>query len=108
MKMNNFILVNKTFTEISEESAEHGDFSDSGFLSENESVTFRELVELMSEFRQPSQSPNDGNVHVWLSTGYQTNFATGDEREECLHFSRENSPNTVKYWKLAMKFAGLL
>lgn len=106
--MNNFILVNKTFTEISEESAEHGDFSESGFISENEQVSFRELVELMSEFTEASQNPNNGNTHVWLSTGYQTNFSTGDEREECLHFSRDNSPNAAKYWRLAMKFAGIL
>ena len=106
--MNNFILVNKTFTEISEESAEHGDFSDSGFLSENESVTFRELVELMSEFRQPSQSPNDGSTRVSLSTGYDMDYMTGDSREESLHYSEDNSSNAAKYWKLAMKFAGIL
>lgn len=104
--MNNFILISRTYAETTPESVEIGDFSDHGFISEREEVTFTELVELMKIHMHPSSSPNNGSVNVWYSTGFSTsNFRTGTEREESLHFHHENAPNAAKYWKLARKFA---
>jgi hypothetical protein len=99
--MTNYILISKTFAETTPESSEFGDFSKTGFISECEQVTFRELVELMIEHREPSQSPNDGNTHVWYSSNYVSNYRTGTEREDSLHYHRGNAANCVKYWKLA-------
>lgn len=107
--MNNYILINRTFAEITPESSEIGDFSDNGLICENEPVTFRELCDLMKNHYQASQCPNYGGVDVWLSTGFFTaDYSTGTEREECIHFSRDNSDNAAKYWRLAMKFAGII
>lgn len=105
--MQNYILINRTFSEITPESCENADFSDNGFISEKEAVTFSELVELMKRHSQASEWPNNGNLHVWYSTGYQVeDYGTGTEREECLHFHPDNTPNVAKYWKLAAKISG--
>ncbi len=108
-KMNNTILIARTFTEFTPESAQDSDFSNNGFICEREAVTFSELVSLMREYYQPSCSPNNGSTHVWYSTGvYTSDYGTGTEREECIHFHQDNTPNIAKYWRLAAKFAGLI
>lgn len=100
--MNNYIIISKTFSECTPESAEESDFSDSGFISEYEEVSFSELVSLMKEHYQPSCSPDDGNTHTWYSTGFNMeDYSTCTEREECIHFHRDNTVNAAKYWKLA-------
>ena len=100
--MNNYILINKTYCEVTPESAQDGDFSDSGMIEKNIKVSFSELVQLMREFSQPSCSPCDGDINTWFSSGFYTSdYSTGTEREESIHFSRDNSPNAAKYWKWA-------
>lgn len=107
--MNNFILISRSFAEVTPESAENGDFSKTGTISSGEQVSFRELVNLMREFTQPSCSPNDGSPFTWYSSGFYTSdYGTGTEREESIHFDRENTPNAAKYWKWAAKAAGLI
>lgn len=106
--MNNYILINRTFCEVTPESAENGDFSDSGFIAEDEQVSFTELVNLMNECNEPSYSPNEGDINTWYSTSfYTTDYSTGTDRQESIHYSRNNTPNCAKYWKLAVKIAGL-
>jgi hypothetical protein len=99
------ILVSFTYDEITPESAEESDFSDSGFISEREELTFRELVDKFREFSQPSSSgPVDS--HVWFSSGWHTtDFRTGTEREESMHFHRDNPPHFEKYWIKAADYA---
>jgi hypothetical protein len=100
--MNNYILISRTYCEITPDSAEMGDFSNSGFVDERQEVTFGELVELMQDHREPSRSPDDYNTSTWYSTGFYTaDYRTGTEREECIHFHRDNTPNAAKYWKWA-------
>ncbi len=105
--MNNYILISRTFAECTPESAENSDFSDTGFISEVEQVTFKELVKLMKEHNQPSCSPNKFNdLHTWYSTGFNTSdYRTATEREESIHFHNDNTPNAAKYWFLAAKLA---
>ncbi len=99
--MNNFIIISRTFSEITPESAEIGDFSDTGFIAEREEVSFTELVDLMKEHYQPSNSGSIDN-NTWFSSGFYTSdYGTGTEREECIHFNQENTINAAKYWKLA-------
>lgn len=104
--MNNFIIISRTYCEWTPESSEDGDFSDTGFISEKEEVSFRELVYLMKEHIHPSQSPNPYNTHVWYSCEpYTRDFGTCTAREESIHFHRDNTPNAEKYWKWAAQFA---
>jgi hypothetical protein len=104
--MNNYILISKTFTEVTPESAVDGDFSDMGYITEKEAVTFRELVQLMKEHPEPSQSPTDGNTRTWFTCyPYTSDYSTAAERQESIHYHQDNTPNIPKYWKLAYKIA---
>lgn len=105
--MNNYILISRTYSEITPESAENSDFSDNGFIDECEQVTFRELVDLMRTHYEASCSPDKfDNLHTWYSTGFYTSdYSTATEREECIHFHKDNTVNAAKYWFLAAKIA---
>lgn len=106
MAQNNFIIISRTYAETTPESAEIGDFSKKGFIAKKEKVTFSQLVALMKDHTHPSQCPNDGNINVWYSSSWHTtDYNKGTQREESLHFHRQNTSNASKYWKLARKYA---
>lgn len=106
--MNNYILISRTFTEITPESCENSDFSDKGFIEEKQQVTFSQLVDLLKECSECSCSPNDYNINNWYSTSYYTtDYRKGIERNESIHFHADNPKNISKYWKMAAKFANL-
>lgn len=89
------IIVSRCFSEITPESAEDGDTSDNGFIFQDEEMTVEELAR---EIRMDCFHPETGCD--WLSTGYHvTDYATGTEREETLHFSRENNPRLRKHFE---------
>jgi hypothetical protein len=102
------ITISKTYEIVTPESAESGDVQDSGFITEAENITFRELVSLMQEFPCPSCSPASGDVYEWLSSYPETDFRTGEEETQSLHYSRENAPCKAKYWRKAMIAAGII
>jgi hypothetical protein len=107
--MNNYIIISRTFVEVTPDSTEEGEFSDHGFDSEREEVTFSELVALMSEHPHPSQSPNEGGTNVWFSNEmYTSDYGNGTERQESIHFHKDNTPNAAKYWRWAAKAAKVL
>jgi hypothetical protein len=104
--MNNYIIISRTYAETTPESAEIGDFSDTGFITQYEEVTFTQLVELMRDYSSASQSPNDGSIDVSYSTGFYTScYRTGTDRQDTIHYHKDNTPNCAKYWKLARKIA---
>ncbi len=107
--MTNYILINRTYAETIPESAEIGDFSDTGLIEQDQQVTFKELVELMRDYYNASQSPHNGSTDVWFSTSWNvTNYRTGTSREVSMHYSQNNTPNCAKYWRLAHKAAQLI
>ncbi len=73
-----------------------------------ETVSFRELVELMRSHNQPSCYPAQGCTFEWLSAETQQDYRTGEYTETSIHYARENPPRCAKYWKAAMKAAGIL
>lgn len=101
------ILINRCYSETTPESAESGDFSDTGFIAQDEPVTFRELVEVLRSHPVSSCWPASGDVHTWFSTYPETDYRTGTEREESVHFSRENPPHKAKYWEKAARVAAV-
>lgn len=102
------ILISRTFEIVTPESAESGDVSESGFLVESESVTFRELVSLMESHPNPSCYPARGETYEWLSSYPSQDYRDCSETTESLHFSRENPPRMAKYWRKAMRAAGII
>ena len=97
------ITVNRTYTTVTPESAIEGDFAECGFISENEPMTFRELVELM-KYGEPSCS-HDRTERTWVSYSNHQDYSTGEETEESVHFADE--PRKAKYWVKALELAGL-
>lgn len=91
----------RCFADTTPESVEHGDFEETGILSEW-NLTFRELVEELSG-HQHWQLADGGN---WFTTGFYTiDYRTGRDREETLHVRRP-SPRHERYYQMALKLAG--
>jgi len=72
-------------------------------------LTFRELVEMMQrEFVYPSSSPASGSVYDWVSTEHEQDPYNGETSVRSMHYSSEhNHKRNEKYWRLAMKAAGM-
>lgn len=105
------LLISRTYSETTPESAEDGDFSDTGFVYQDVEFTFRELVKELSEMSESSRWPSTGSTHDWYSTPFEvTDYGTGTgtERQESIHFSRSNPPRLAKYWSKAARAAGLI
>lgn len=98
------ILIYRTYETITPESAEDGETADSGFLSENEPCTFRELVSLL-EGGEPSSYPRAG-LRDWVTHDAGTDYRTGEETRNSIHYSRDNPPRAEKYWLKALHAAG--
>lgn len=99
------LLISKTYTITTQESAEHGDFADYGFVFEDVEFTFRELVRELRDYFNPSQLPIV-NGHCWVSTYPETDYQSGEETEYSLHFSHKNSESMRKYWLKALQISG--
>ena len=102
------IIISRTYDIVTPESAEEGESADSGFLTESESVSFRELVSLMESHPIPSNSHPEGSQWEWLSSHPETDYRDCSETTESLHYSRENPPRRLKYWRKAMRAAGII
>jgi hypothetical protein len=79
------IRYKKTFDIITPESAEAGEFAESGFIDENCSMTFREAVELLA-CTTASDLPNPG---TWYSTDGDTDYRTGEVEIRSYHPATE-------------------
>ena len=102
------IRINKTCSEVTPESAEHGDTSDSGHVYVNLPYTFSELVQELRNFSETSSYPCTGAARDWVSTGYSVeDYLTMTARSESLHFSHDNPTRKAKYWRKALQVAGL-
>ena len=101
------IYISRTYAVISPESAEHGDWEESGFLAEREEVTLRELADLLRG-GNPSQFPSRGGVNEWVSIEGDYDPHTGSETLTMVHYCREQSnPNAPTIWRRAFKLAGI-
>ena len=102
MKSTPSILINTFYSEITPESAEHGEFSDCGELEQNLALSFSELV----SFIRRNGFAKDSESARWLSTNYFVNdYRTLTERQETLHFSSANEANKKKWFDLAARVA---
>ena len=102
------ILISKSYTEITPESAENGEFSNTGFVYANCEFTFSELVRELREYSETSSYPCYGSKWDWVSTNSEIDdYSTMTERSESLHFSHLNPERKTKYWRKALQLAGL-
>lgn len=104
------ILVNRCYSITTEESAEDGEYAEAGFLSQNEPMTFRELIDAL-RYGSPSAWPASGSVREWITHDQgetRAYFEAGEREERTIHYSTDNAPRKARYWKMAMQCAGLL
>lgn len=82
-----------TYNETTPESTECGDFSDTGFVEENSTCDFRDLVDMLeNNFNYSSSSPISACSlrHVWFSTEYSVEcYESLTERQESLHIAED-------------------
>jgi hypothetical protein len=71
-------------------------------------VSFSELISLMYQYTQPSCSPARGQTYEWLSAYPEQDYRTGEWTERSIHFSLHNAPRYAKYWRHAMRAAGIV
>lgn len=73
-------------------------------------VGFRELVRLIRNraFLDPSCCPASGSRHEWLSTYPHQDYRTGEWERESIIFSPANPFRRAKYWRKAMRAAGII
>ena len=94
-------LVSKTYSQVTPESAEDGDFSDCGFVWEDVPYTFRELVELLDS---REWSFEDGIItNYW----HIIDYSTLTSEEEQLHVKCPTARH-VRYFDKALQLAGKL
>jgi len=104
------ILVSMTYQTFTPESIEDGEAAEQGFVFEDQPYTFRELLHLIRSegFNAVSCSPATGEPHEWLDTYTDTDYQTGEETINSLHFSHNNPDRAAKYWKAAFRAANLI
>ena len=92
----------RCFADVTPESAEHGDYEQTGILNEWD-LTFRDLVEELSSHRHWQLAEGAD----WFTSGiFTVCYRTGRDREETLHVRRP-SPRHDRYYQLALKIAGV-
>jgi len=90
------ILISKTYEEVTPESAEFGEVSDSGFEWEDAPYTFKELVEELENYDY---------ADLWATVNCGIiDYYTMTERTESLHYSHLNNPRSRKYWNKAINY----
>lgn len=91
-----------TFTTITPESAEHGDFADNGFIAKD--VDLREAFALMSGYADEADSSFslDNPPRSFTAYNYDENYETGEVEQRSLHLPANITPSS------AMRVARLL
>ena len=100
------INYSETFQTITPESAEFGDYAESGFISESESATFRDMVELLTD-TEPSCFPVSDDGNIWFSdneygNGTREYYESGELETRSYHpKTSRDARYMVKAWKYA-------
>lgn len=101
------ILISRTYSVTTPESAMNGEAEEQGFMYEDSPVTFRELVDQLKFAYSFSSCPVRGSIREWATVTQEMHF-DGSSREECLHYSHNNKPRQEKYWRKALVAAGAI
>jgi hypothetical protein len=73
-----------------------------------DTLSFGELVCRMYQYHTPSCSPAIGATYEWLCAETEQDYRTGDYTHRSMHYHHENHPRYAKYWRIAMRVAGLI
>lgn len=96
------IVIHRTYEIVTPESAEHGECEEAGFLSEDEVVGFRELVDLFGE--HPYASSSNPDQRSWFTSAPDEDYMTGETRYTSIHLANPDDPRQARYWNIAVRF----
>lgn len=102
------ITFNIAYAITTYESADGGDFAESGFEIKDGKCGFRELVDMLEEHVHPSSTNVSANslIHLWWYSDGQTDMRTGDEKTTSLHIGKD--PVSQRAYRRALKRLGRL
>lgn len=63
--------------------------------------TFRELIDLISDYPDASSSRMTGSVQEWFSR-HDQDFRTGEYITESIHYAHGQDSRSAKYWRRAI------
>ena len=98
---------------VTPESAEQGDYDETGVLQESTPYTLRELVHYIQREGYVNASAWPLNEatdtrHVWLEDTGTEDYKTGAVTYRTLHFDYYSQPAKAKYWHAALILAGVI
>ena len=100
--------ISETYEIVTPESAELGDVEQWGFNYENESMSWREVVDTLERggYGEPSCYPAKPGDRFWVTYYGERDFITGACMNKSLHLS-ETDPRHLRYWYKACCAAGI-
>ena len=93
----------ETYQTTTPESVENGDYADTGFVNEETSATFREMIKLL-QCTEPSccPLPADGVRVFYTNSPCVNNYSTGEEESRSYHPKTDRDARYMaKAWRLA-------
>lgn len=94
-----------TYETVTHESAENGDFEDTGFVFEDTEYSAHELAQLITRegFTEPSESKG---VPRWLTRCGETDYRTGTVENRSIHPGRDIQ--SQKAWANVLRICGII
>ena len=96
------IVIHRTYEIVSYESAESGEAEEAGFISEDETVSLRDLIDLMEE--HPHESSSQPGPRDWFTSEADECYATGNRRYTSIHLANPDDPRQARYWRIAIQY----
>ncbi len=108
------IYISKTFDVVTPESAEQGEFAETGTDIDRMGLTFKELVRELREYSEASTyqcTEADARTYSncpWVTSEGDTNYRTGEVTRYSLHLDDRKDARQRRYWAKALRVAGLV
>ena len=98
------IVIHRTYEIISYANAEDDDpyAEEAGFLSEDEEVNLRELIDLMDE--HPHASSSQPGPRDWFTSDADEDYTTSNRRYTSIHLANPDDPRQARYWRIAIEY----
>jgi len=82
--------VSMTYSNVTPESAELGDFSETGFVWQDQPYTSLELIDLIKGFGYYELSDHGGNSIDLYGESFTQDYTTGETCQECIHITAKS------------------
>ena len=90
-KSNEVFYVAETYSQTTPESAEHGDFSDTGYECLGQFYSLKELIKRINDGGFGEHNWNRTGANLYQSDSHTICYRTGTEQQNCLHIEASES-----------------